>query len=73
MVKPSMSDKVCRIWQLLLDERRMSVQGIAEQTCYEVDHVLLSLGWHMRDKLVVVYHDGGVLLAELVTPTRENE
>lgn len=73
MVKPSMSDKVCRIWQLLLDERCMSVQGIAAQTCYEVDHVSLSPGWHMRDKLVVVYHGGGVLLAEPVTPTRENE
>lgn len=73
MVKLRMSDKVYRIWQLLLDERCMSVQGIAAQTYYEVDHVSLSLGWLMRDKLVVVYHDGGVLLAELVTPTRENE
>lgn len=73
MVKLNMSDKVYRIWQLLLDERCMSVQGIAEQTYYEVDHVLLALGWLMRDKLVVVYDDGGVLLAELVTPMSENE
>ena len=71
MVRLSINDKAYRIWQLLIDEKCMSVQGIAAHTYYEKEHVLLSLGWLIREILVVLHDDDGVLLAELVTPISE--
>ena len=71
MVRLSINDKAYRIWQLLIDEKCMSVQGIAAHTYYEKEHVLLSLGWLIRENLVVLHDDDGVLLAELDTPISE--